>query len=105
MKEILPDIYQLNLSLPGFSPDSMNVYLLKCKDGFTAIDTGWDTPVLVKSVQDQLSEFKIKMSDIKQVLITHCHVDHMGLIARYKVENNARLSIHKNEIDLRLQNS
>jgi len=100
MKEILPGIFQLNLPLPGFSPDSMNVYLIKGNEGYIVIDTGWDTPDLLKSFHEQLAERTINIADIKQVLVTHCHVDHMGLICRYKDDNNARLYINKNEIGL-----
>jgi glyoxylase-like metal-dependent hydrolase (beta-lactamase superfamily II) len=108
MKEILPGLFQLVLPLPGFSPDSMNVYLFRGSgrdggrngDGYTIIDTGWDTEALVKSVQDQLAEYSISFSEIKQVLITHCHVDHLGMIGRYKKENGARICYHQNEVDL-----
>jgi glyoxylase-like metal-dependent hydrolase (beta-lactamase superfamily II) len=100
MKEIFPGIYQMVLPLPGFSPDSMNVYLFRGNDGYTIIDTGWDTQVLVKSVHDQLSEQNIRFSDIKRILITHCHLDHFGMIGRYKEENNATIYYHQNEINL-----
>ncbi|MBN1191383.1 MAG: MBL fold metallo-hydrolase [Dehalococcoidales bacterium] len=100
MKEILPGIYQLVLPLPGFNPDTMNMYLLRDKDGYTIIDTGWDTQVLVRSVHDQLSEFDMSFSDIKRILITHCHRDHLGMIGRYKKENNACIYLHQNEIEL-----
>jgi glyoxylase-like metal-dependent hydrolase (beta-lactamase superfamily II) len=100
MKEIFPGIYQLVLPLPGFNPDTMNMYLLRDTAGYTIIDTGWDTQVLLKSVQDQLAELDIPFSDIKRILITHCHRDHLGMIGRYKQENNARVYMHQNEIEL-----
>jgi glyoxylase-like metal-dependent hydrolase (beta-lactamase superfamily II) len=100
MKEIFPGIYQLVLPLPGFSPNSINVYLFRDNNGYTVIDTGWDTPALVKSIQDQLSEFNIRFGEIKRVLVTHCHVDHLGMIGRYKKENNASIYFHKNETGL-----
>jgi glyoxylase-like metal-dependent hydrolase (beta-lactamase superfamily II) len=100
MKEIQPGIFQLVLPLPGFAPDTMNVYLFRDREGYTIIDTGWDTQALVKSVQDQLAEINARFSEIKRVLITHCHVDHLGMIGRYKRENEALIYYHQNEIGL-----
>ena len=100
MKEILPGIYQITLPLPGFSPDSMNVYLFRHNQEYLIIDTGCDTPALVDFIKELLVDFNIRFSDIKQVLITHCHVDHLGMIGRYKKENNAKIYLHQNETGL-----
>ncbi len=100
MKELFPGIYQLVLPLTGFDPDSMNAYLFRDNDGYTIIDTGWDTQALVKSVQEQLSENNIRFSEIRRVLVTHCHLDHFGMIGRYKKENNAVIYQHENESSL-----
>jgi glyoxylase-like metal-dependent hydrolase (beta-lactamase superfamily II) len=100
MKEVLPDVFQINLTLSGFSPDSVNMYLIKTDDGFLSIDTGWDSPPSLKSLEDQLAEIGASLTDIKQVIITHCHIDHLGMIVRLKKLSNPKLYIHYKEMEL-----
>jgi glyoxylase-like metal-dependent hydrolase (beta-lactamase superfamily II) len=100
MKEILPGIYQITLTLSGFNPSSINVYLIRDKDGYALIDTGWDSPPSVSCLQKQIAEKGVLFSDIKRVIITHCHIDHLGLIGRLKRSNNATIYLHENEIPL-----
>jgi glyoxylase-like metal-dependent hydrolase (beta-lactamase superfamily II) len=100
MKELLPGIYQMTLTLSGFNPGSINVYLLKDSGGYTLVDTGWDTPPAVSSMVAQLAEFNIGIEEIKRILITHCHIDHLGMSGRFKKSNQATVYFHKNEIDL-----
>jgi glyoxylase-like metal-dependent hydrolase (beta-lactamase superfamily II) len=100
MKEILPGIFQINLTLSGFSPNSVNIYIIRLDDGYISIDTGWDSPPAVKSLEAQLAEIGAGLSDIKEIIITHCHIDHLGMIARLKKLNNAKIYIHEKELDL-----
>jgi len=100
MKEVLPGIYQMNLTLSGFSPGSVNIYLIKTPDGYTSIDTGWDSPVAVASMEEQLREFGACLADIKQIIVTHCHIDHLGMIVRFKRSFHTRLYLPQNELEL-----
>jgi glyoxylase-like metal-dependent hydrolase (beta-lactamase superfamily II) len=100
MKEILPGLFQINLTLSGFAPGSVNIYLIRIDDGFLSIDTGWDSPPSLESLQEQLSEIGAGLSDIKQVIITHCHIDHLGMVPRLKILNNSKVYIHENELQL-----
>ncbi len=97
---IFPDIYQMTLTLSGFNPGSVNTYIIKTPEGLTAIDTGWDSPPSLQSMQAQLGEIGAGLSDINQVILTHCHIDHMGLIVRLKQSHPVKLYLHEKEIDL-----
>ena len=100
MKEVLPGIYQITLTLSGFSPGSVNTYLVRDHNHYAIIDTGWDSPPSVESMEAQLSEIGASLADIKQVIITHCHIDHFGLTAKLKKEHQARVYLHQKEMDL-----
>ena len=54
-----------------------NTYLIKGSKGYLLFDTGWagTFPAFCKS----LGEAGVKLSDIKMVLISHYHPDHMGI--------------------------
>jgi glyoxylase-like metal-dependent hydrolase (beta-lactamase superfamily II) len=100
MKEVLPGIYQITLTLSGFNPDSVNTYLIKTPNGYTMIDTGWDSPPAVQSLEEQLALIRARIPDIRQVILTHCHIDHLGMISRFRKSHGAKINLHEKEIDL-----
>jgi glyoxylase-like metal-dependent hydrolase (beta-lactamase superfamily II) len=100
VKEIFPGIYQVNLTLSGFNPESVNIYLIKTNDGLISIDSGWDSAPSVRSLEEQLAEIGARIPDIRKVIVTHCHIDHMGLAHRLKQQFNIRVYMHEKEMNL-----
>jgi len=100
MKEILPGLYQIVLTLSGFNPGSINLYLIRDNNGYALFDTGWDMPAAVASLKEQLTTAGINYTDIKRVFVTHCHVDHLGMIGRLKQSHNATICLHEGETEL-----
>jgi glyoxylase-like metal-dependent hydrolase (beta-lactamase superfamily II) len=100
VKEVLPGVYQITLTLSGFNPGSINIYLIRDTGGYALFDTGWDMPAAVASLEEQLKNSGIRYTDIKRVFITHCHVDHLGMIGRFKRSHNAVIYIHQDEMEL-----
>jgi glyoxylase-like metal-dependent hydrolase (beta-lactamase superfamily II) len=100
MKEIFPGLYQMPLILSGFDPGSVNLYLIKTSGGLTAVDTGWDLPEALHSLKAQLSEIGAQINDIKEVILTHFHIDHMGLVPRLKQNQNVKVYLHQKELEL-----
>jgi glyoxylase-like metal-dependent hydrolase (beta-lactamase superfamily II) len=100
MKQVMPGVYRMNLPLSGFNPDSVNIYLIETPAGFTCIDTGWDSEPAFQSMEEQIAEIGATISDIKEVILTHCHIDHMGMIIRFKKSFPVKLYLHEKERDL-----
>jgi len=67
-----------------------NTYLIRGADGYLLLDTGWagTLPAFYRA----LGEMKVAAQQIRYVLITHYHPDHMG-IAQDIVETGAQLVI------------
>jgi glyoxylase-like metal-dependent hydrolase (beta-lactamase superfamily II) len=100
MKEILPGIFMMPLTLSGFGPDAVNMFLIKTPEGLITIDTGWDSPEATASMEQQLKEIGASFHDIKRVLVTHAHIDHLGMIPRLKRDYGTQYYLPSGEIDL-----
>lgn len=100
MKEVLPGIYLMELTLSGFDSGFVNTYLIKTDAGYTMIDTGWDTPDALESMVQQLAEIGAVMSDIKEVILTHAHIDHLGFVPRFKHTHRPKIYLHEREMGL-----
>ncbi|QGU00817.1 hypothetical protein SYNTR_2223 [Candidatus Syntrophocurvum alkaliphilum] len=69
-----------------------NIYLIKGNNGYVMIDTG--EPRKEKKFFKALNRLNIKPQDIKLIIITHCHFDHVGSLAAIKDVINSPILIH-----------
>ncbi len=101
MTEVIPGIYQLPLPLPNrMSPGSVNIYLIKGRDGCLLVDTGWNTAEAFDCLKKGLTQAGVSFKDILKIVVTHIHPDHYGLIGKLKGLSGARLALHHLERDL-----
>lgn len=96
MRQITSDIYMLE------NVGSAPAFLLVLQDGFTLIDTGM--PGKTKSLISQLEENNYALSDLRMIVLTHCHTDHTGGVAELVKRSRAKLIAHQDEIPYILQN-
>ncbi len=99
-----PGVHRFKLPLTGSPLKYINAYLLRGKDGHLLIDTCWNLPDAAQALAHELEAIDIQPTDIRQIIITHTHLDHYGLTARMRAVSGARLSLHaveKKMIDLR----
>ncbi|MFH0896504.1 MAG: MBL fold metallo-hydrolase, partial [Candidatus Bathyarchaeota archaeon] len=68
-------------------------YLLK--DSYTLIDTGIEGIEARNSLNEQLRMADLKSSDIKRIIITHVHRDHIGLVNYLKALSGAKVYAHE----------
>ena len=74
-----------------FAVGDVNTYLLK-GDALSLVDAGVNTEQAKEALEWQLKELGYKLSDIEQVILTHHHSDHCGLVDLFK---GKRLSGHE----------
>lgn len=72
------DIIKLTMPTP-FPIGDVNTYLIK-GDRLTLIDAGVNTPEARSALEKGLAEAGYTLSDIEQVILTHHHPDHIGLL-------------------------
>lgn len=59
------------------------VYILECEGGLILVDVGF-TPLCHENIQKELDSMGSKWSDIKMIIITHAHGDHINNLAQVK---------------------
>ena len=80
--QIVAGIYQLKVPIPNNPLENTNIYLIQGDKNYTLIDTGWDSNTAFNSINRQLAEVGVGLPDIGQIIITHAHFDHFGLVGR-----------------------
>jgi glyoxylase-like metal-dependent hydrolase (beta-lactamase superfamily II) len=81
MTTLVNDIAKITLSTP-FAVGDVNVYLVK-GDALTLVDAGPLTDTAWMQLTDQLSLLGYTPQDIEQIVLTHHHPDHAGLLDRF----------------------
>ncbi len=76
--QILPGIFRLRIPVPG-ALKGVNCFLLQEKNGWSVVDAGPNFPGCREKWETALQDLNIDFTDIKQIIITHSHIDHIGL--------------------------
>lgn len=97
-KEVFPGVLSIELPLP-FELRSVNVFLVRLDVGYLLIDCGMDTPESFAALEQGMASAGLEWTDIRQIVLTHMHPDHMGLSARLIELTGAPISLHHVEAD------
>jgi glyoxylase-like metal-dependent hydrolase (beta-lactamase superfamily II) len=97
--EVFSGIYQLKVPIPNSPLGWVLPYLIPGDDGYTLVDSGWNTPEAFAALEDELRSLSLTFDDIKRLLVTHVHPDHYGLAGRIKEVCGAQIIIHQRERD------
>jgi glyoxylase-like metal-dependent hydrolase (beta-lactamase superfamily II) len=91
------------ISLPTpFYIGPVNVYLI-AEDPITLIDTGPKTKEANEALHEGLRKARIRVSDIRRIVLTHAHEDHCGLARSVRDEaKDAEVLVHEWETGHRI---
>ena len=74
-----------------------NVYLLINGKELTVIDTG--TPGNAQKTVEYIQKLGHQPTDVKTIILTHFHMDHMGSAKELKDLTNAKVAVHTEDAD------
>lgn len=92
MKQLTKTLYGI-LTTANF----INSYLLDSGDGLVVIDTGTSAKH-IGLLEKGLSARGWSLADVKHILITHCHYDHIGGLAYLQTKTDAPTYAHAGDI-------
>jgi glyoxylase-like metal-dependent hydrolase (beta-lactamase superfamily II) len=83
------------ISLPTpFYIGPVNVYLI-AEDPITLIDTGPKTKEAIDALREGLRQARLRVADIRRIVLTHAHEDHCGLARSLRDEaKDAEVLVH-----------
>lgn len=70
-----------------------NAYLVATGDGLLLVDTGM--PGNARRILSFIEGMGRKPSDLRDIVLTHCDIDHIGSVAELKRLTGARVAIHE----------
>lgn len=85
-------IHRLPIPTP-FAVGPVNVYLAE-GEPLTLIDTGPKDPPSLAALETALAALGYRVEDIRQLILTHHHVDHIGLAAEIVARSGAEVITH-----------
>lgn len=88
LQEVAPGIFRLGNEL-------FNWYLIKDGSRFTLLDSG--LPGFYTQLIAVLQALNSSVANIEAVLLTHAHLDHVGLAERIRRESGAVIYLHKGD--------
>src|ERR671921_74411 len=75
-----------------------NWYLVDAEDGVTIVDCG--VPTSWASLLDALPRIGRALDDVRAVVLTHAHFDHVGFAERARAELGVPVYVHENDVPL-----
>jgi glyoxylase-like metal-dependent hydrolase (beta-lactamase superfamily II) len=96
--QVIPNVFTLSLPLP-FELESVNVHLIKLDEGWMLIDCGMELDAAWQILEAAIAQMGIQWKDIRIILLTHMHPDHMGMSARLLELTGASLWMHAVEAE------
>ena len=87
--EVADGVLWMRLPLP-MKLDHVNVFALRDDDGWTIVDTGFDTR-RTRAIWQKLLEGPLAGHPIARVIVTHHHPDHVGLAGWFQRDHGAEL--------------
>ena len=97
-REVLAGVHLIQLPLP-LSLGLINVYLVRLSEGYLLIDCGMDTDTCFHALERAMEVAGVRWQDIREILLTHIHPDHMGLAPRVLQLTGASLWLHEHDAE------
>lgn len=91
--EVFPHIWKFVIPIP-FPLRTVNMYALVGKQGWALIDAGIGTPEAREALTAALQKANLDLQDLRTLVLTHHHPDHVGLSGELQQQSGAEVYMH-----------
>lgn len=90
-----PDIYRIEVPLPNNPLRYLNSYVVRGRDRFLVIDTGFNRPECREALFTGLDSLRVDLART-DLFLTHLHADHTGLVGDF-ARAGSRIFMHHDD--------
>ncbi len=98
-REVIPGVRAITLPLP-FELNHINVFLVEIDGGYMLVDCGLADETSLRALNRGLEALGVGDREIRRILITHGHPDHMGNALKLLERTGAELLMNPAEAEL-----
>lgn len=103
-EQAAPGVWAVATPIPqGTLPHTLTYLLLDDGGGAHVVDPGWDGDAGIRVVSEALSRLGRSLADVRSVIATHFHPDHLGNAARLRRLTGARVLLSATEREVLAQ--
>ena len=95
VERVRPGLWSIPTPVPGSPLRYVLSYAIEYAGGVALVDTGWPAEAAWDGLVSGLGQAGWDIGDVKAVLITHGHGDHMGLARRIRERTGAWVAMHE----------
>jgi glyoxylase-like metal-dependent hydrolase (beta-lactamase superfamily II) len=95
VEQLRPDLWSVPVPIPRSPLRYVSVYVLALQGGgLGLVDTGWKSDEGWEALRTGLASIGGDVADVRGVLVTHMHFDHLGLAGRVREASGAWVAMH-----------
>jgi len=88
------DLWSIPVPIPDNPLRYVSSYVFGTGEGVVLIDAGWGTEDAWQALTAGLESIGAGLADVRGVLVTHMHFDHIGLAGRVRQASGAWIALH-----------
>ncbi|TVR27696.1 MAG: MBL fold metallo-hydrolase [Ilumatobacter sp.] len=94
VEQVTDGLWSIPVPMPDNPLRYVLVYALETVDGIVIVDAGWPTDEAWQGLVDGCRTAGFDVADVRGVLVTHIHPDHVGLASRVREASGAWIAMH-----------
>jgi glyoxylase-like metal-dependent hydrolase (beta-lactamase superfamily II) len=98
LKKECCEVFPIIVPNASFSLKTVNFYLVKQENSLSLIDAGWNNTACWEALNITLKKNGFKLNDLTEIILTHHHIDHIGLVNRIVSEHPIPVYTHPDSI-------
>jgi glyoxylase-like metal-dependent hydrolase (beta-lactamase superfamily II) len=94
VERLAGDLWSIPVPIPNNPLRYVSSYAFASGGGLVLLDTGWSAESSWEALVAGLSSIGAALSDVRGVLVSHMHMDHLGLAGRVREASGAWIAMH-----------